>query len=108
MAAKRNDFDSGLGKTLVLPAVPDDRLNALRRLAKRIAWEIDEDEQLGGRALSVLAVQLRATLHEIEELAPTEYPSPVDEIIARRAARMARGQSVAPKRAAERGGRAHG
>jgi hypothetical protein len=80
---------SGLEKALVLPAVPDDRLGALRRLARRIAWEIDENPQVGGRAVAVLAVQLRAALAEIAELAPLEASSPLDEILARRAARGA-------------------
>jgi hypothetical protein len=47
-------------------------LAALRRLARRLAWEIDDNPQVGGRAVAVLAVQLRATLAEIAELAPLE------------------------------------
>jgi hypothetical protein len=109
MAAKRADaFDSGLGKALVLPAVPDDRLGALRRLARRLAYEIDQDEQLGGRALSVLSVQLRLTLAEISELEPLAADSPVEQILARREQRLQRGEVVGPSRAVPRGTTAHG
>ena len=92
----------------MLPAVPENRLEALRRLARRLLYEIDQDEQLGGRALSVLSVQLRLTLAEIDELAPMESPSPVDLIVARRAERARQGKAVAPSRATPRGAAAHG
>jgi hypothetical protein len=99
---------SGLEKALVLPAVPDDQLGALRRLAQRLAWEIDNNPAAGGRAVAVLAVQLRATLSEIAELAPAEH-SPVDEILARRAERARRGEPPgAPSHAVTRGTKTHG
>jgi hypothetical protein len=93
---------SGLEKSLVLPSVPDDRLGALRRLAQRIAREIDNNPAAGGRAVAVLAVQLRATLSEIAELAPLEHDSPEDVIAARRAERAARGEPVAPSHVVRR------
>jgi hypothetical protein len=99
---------SGLEKALVLPAVPDDRLGALRRLAQRIAWEIDNNPQAGGRAVAVLAVQLRATLDQIAELEPTEQDSPLDEILRRRAERLRAGKSVALSHAETRGTKLHG
>jgi hypothetical protein len=96
----------GLEKALVLPAVPDDQVGALRRLAQRLAWEIDN--VAGGRAVAVLAVQLRATLSEIAELAPAEH-SPVDEILKRRAERERRGEPPgAPSHAVTRGTKVHG
>jgi hypothetical protein len=82
-------YESELGKALVLPCI-DDRLAALRRLARRLAWEIDENPQVGGRAVAVLAVQLRATLAEIGGLAPLEHDSPADVIAQRRAERARR------------------
>jgi hypothetical protein len=75
---------SGLEKALVLPAVPKDRLGALRRLARRLAWEIYNNPAAGGRFVAVLSVQLRATLAEIAELAPLAEESPADVIAARR------------------------
>jgi hypothetical protein len=99
---------SGLEKALVLPAVPDDQLGALRRLAQRIAWEIDNNPQAGGRAVAVLAVQLRATLDQIAELAPLEDDSPLDEILRRRAERIRQGKPVPPVHAARRGDMRHG
>jgi hypothetical protein len=98
---------SGLEKALVLPAI-DDQLAALRRLARRLAWVIDENPQVGGRAVAVLSVQLRATLAEIAKLAPLSGESAVDVIAERRAERAARGEAVAPSHAAVRGGRSHG
>jgi hypothetical protein len=95
-----------LGKALVLPVI-DDRLAALQRLAKRLAWEIDNNPAAGGRAVAVLAVQLRATLDEIAKLEPPSGESALDEILARRAERQRRGEPVSPSRAV-RGGRSHG
>jgi hypothetical protein len=91
----------------VLPVI-DDQLAALRRLARRLAWEIDENPQVGGRAVAVLSVQLRATLDEIAKLSPSSDESALDVIAARRAERERRGQAVSPSRAAVRGGRSHG
>jgi len=100
---------SGLEKALVLPAVPNDRLGALRRLAQRIGWEIDNNEAVGGRAVAVLAVQLRLTLAEMAELAPSSDESALDEVLARRAERERRGEAVPVNHAAStRGGRSHG
>jgi hypothetical protein len=83
-------------------------LAALRRLARRLAWEIDENPAVGGRAVAVLAMQLRATLAEIAELVPLEAESPVDVLLARRAERAARGEAVAPSHAVRRGTPLHG
>jgi hypothetical protein len=105
-AIKAQAHLSGLEKALVLPAVPEDRLGALRRLAQRLAWEIDE--VAGGRAVAVLSVQLRQTLSEIAELAPLEEDSPVDQILARRAERIRQGKPVPPSHAERRGTRLHG
>jgi hypothetical protein len=107
MTPKQAAAASDLGKALVLPVI-DDQLAALRRLARRLAWEIDENPQVGGRAVAVLSVQLRATLDQIAELAPLEADSPVDVLLARRAERVRQGKAVAPSRAAARGGRLHG
>jgi hypothetical protein len=45
---------------------------------------------------------------EIDVLAPLENASPADVIAQRRAARVARGEAVAPSRAVPRGVTAHG
>jgi hypothetical protein len=97
---------SGLEKALVLPAVPDDQLGALRRLAQRLAWEVDN--VAGGRAVAVLAVQLRATLDQIAELAPLEEQSPLDHLLARRAERARAGKPVPINHAETRGRKLHG
>jgi hypothetical protein len=107
MTSKQAAAAGELGKALVLPVI-DDRLAALRRLAKRLAWEIDENPAAGGRAVAVLAVQLRATLDEIAKLAPPPGESALDVIAARRAERAARGEAVAPSHAATGGTRLHG
>jgi hypothetical protein len=110
MTPKQAQTAGDLGKTLVSPAVPDDRLGALRRLAQRIAQEIDGEgnQQVGGRAIAVLAVQLRQTLLEIEPLAPLEADSPADLIAARRAERERQGKPVAISHAVGRGTKLHG
>jgi hypothetical protein len=105
MTPKQAEIASGLEKAQVLPAVPDDQLGALRRLAQRLAWEIDC--VAGGRAVAVLSVQLRATLSEIAELAPLENDSPADVIAARRAERARRGVPGAMSHAV-RGEQRHG
>jgi hypothetical protein len=107
MTPKQAAAASDLHKALVLPVI-DDQLAALRRLARRLAWEIDENPQVGGRAVAVLSVQLRATLAEIAKLAPLEQDSPEDVIAARRAERARCGEPVSPSHAAARGGRSHG
>jgi hypothetical protein len=110
MTPKQAQTVADMGKTLVAPAVPDDRLGALRRLAQRLAQEIDGEgnPQVGGRAIAVLAVQLRATLLEITELAPQSDESALDVIAARRAERARRGEPSAPSHAVTRGTRQHG
>jgi hypothetical protein len=73
-----------------------------------LAWEIDENPQVGGRAVAELSVQLRATLAEIAALAPRSDESAVDVIAERRAERARQGEPVVMSHAAARGAKLHG
>jgi hypothetical protein len=66
------------------------------------------DEVTCVRDLEPLARRLDVVSAEITELAPLAEPSAVDEVLARRAERAARGDPVTPSRATTQGGRAHG
>jgi hypothetical protein len=71
-----------------------DRLRTLERLRDRLAEQCDIRE--GSRDLALLAARLQSVLTEIDELAPGDGLSPVDEILRRREERRRRGSRCRP------------
>lgn len=84
--------------TVAETAAKGDQLATLTALRDRLAAEVDRCNN--GRDLAPLSRQLTLILARIAELAPPTEVSIVDQLAARRAARIA--DSDAPGRAAER------
>jgi hypothetical protein len=78
---------TAMGEDVTMVSVVGDRLGQLRRMAKRVAEEIDICGD--ARALVLLTGRLADLNREIDELDVSDTPCAADQIAARRAARRA-------------------
>jgi hypothetical protein len=78
---------TAIGEDLTLVSVVDDRLGQLKRMARRVAEEIDVCGD--ARALVLLTGRLADLHREIAELDVSDAPCAADQIAARRARRRA-------------------
>jgi len=80
---------TAIGEDLTLVSVVDDRLGQLKRMARRVAEEIDVCGD--ARALMLLTGRLADLNREIAECDVSDVPCAADQIAARRARRRAGG-----------------